>query len=208
MKETRMSSRNGKMLILMAAISAMLVISGCGGAPVIPTSYNTYKTQDGSFTIQYPSDLEAEGGGKGGYSWAKFTSGGATIAVDTSAVSSIVNDIARSGGGMGGLVGLAPSEGADQSSANAVHNREKQDFEQENGVEEQRPMPLATGFGDSRRSEFTGTKTFGGARHGYRVTTMGLNHRVRVVCECSESDWNDLKPAFDKVIESLSRGTQ
>ena len=174
---------------------------------MFPTSYSTYKAQDGSFTIQCPADWEVEGGGKGGYSWAKFTSGSAKIAVDTSAVSSIVNDIAHAGGGMAGLVGVAPSE-PEQSSVAAVHNREKQDFEEEAGVQEQRPVPASTGFGDSRKSEFTGTRTFGGAIRGYRVTTMGLNHRFRVVCECAEPDWNDLKPVFDKVIESLSRRAQ
>jgi hypothetical protein len=111
------------------------------------------------------------------------------------------------GSAIAGMVGDSlGSQG--QASVAAVHQREKRDFEEEAGVEEQGPLAVPTGFGDTRKSEFTGTTTFSGQIHGYRATALGLNYRFRVVCECSEADWADLKPVFDKVIESLSRGQQ
>jgi hypothetical protein len=202
-----MSNRNGRMLVLTAAVSLALAISGCSGQPVIPASYDTYQSSDGSFMIQYPAEWAAESGGKGGYAWAKFTSGSAKIAVDTSAAGSLVGNISGVGSAIAGIVGDSlGSQG--QASVGMVHQREKHDFEEEAGVEEQAPVPVSTGFGDTRESEFTGTTSFSGLIHGYRTTALGLNYRFRVVCQCSEADWADLKPVFDKVIASLSRGKQ
>jgi hypothetical protein len=30
--------------------------------------------------------------------------------------------------------------------------------------------------------------------------------RIRVVCQCPEAEWKALKPAFDKIIGTLTRG--
>ncbi len=87
-----------------------------------------------------------------------------------------------------------------------VHEQEKQGFEDDEGVTEQKPAVVKTGFSDARKSEFTGSKTFGGAIHGCRVTALSSTRRIRVVCECPESEWEALKPAFDKAIESMGMG--
>ena len=89
-----------------------------------------------------------------------------------------------------------------------VHEMEKEEFAEEiGGCEEQAPLAVKTGLGDARKSEFTTSGTFGGTIRGYRVTALSLDRRVRVVCQCSESDWENLQPAFDRVIESLGPGT-
>ncbi len=65
---------------------------------------------------------------------------------------------------------------------------------------------MKTGFPDARKSEFSGSKTFGGKIRGCRVTALSSHKRIRVVCECPESEWEALKPAFDKAIESVAMG--
>ena len=66
---------------------------------------------------------------------------------------------------------------------------------------------MATHLGDSRKSEFTGSGLLNGAFHGYRVTALSRDKRIRVVCRCSESQWQSLQPAFDKMIASVAMGT-
>jgi hypothetical protein len=69
-----------------------------------------------------------------------------------------------------------------------------------------KPEKPQCGFPRSRRSEFTAKGTFGGKLHGYRVTALGRDKRVVLICTCSEDDWKTLQPAFDQVIASLSQG--
>ena len=168
----------------------------------MPTSFNTFNSKDGSFQIQYPAEWTAEGGDRSGYAWAKFTSGNAEISVDANAVGSIIGDLAKTGMVMTNDV----ANMEDRSPVAATHETEREGFEEDSGVKEQKPAPVKTGLIDARRSEFTGKKTFGGAIDGYRTTCLSFMKRIRVVCQCPESEWDALKPAFDKVIESVAMG--
>jgi hypothetical protein len=191
------------LLLLAAAAAALPAINGCAGSTVMPTSYKTYNASDGSFRIQYPDGWEVKAGGSRGYVWAKFTSGTAELLVDTNVAGSVIGDLSK----MKTPVPLVETEGPQEApSVEKVHKMEKADFVQEMGVEEQEPTAIATGFGDSRRSEFTGSRAFGGAIHGCRVTTLSRDRRIRVVCTCSESEWQALKPAFDKMISGVAMG--
>jgi hypothetical protein len=199
-----MKTINWKSLVWISAVGAAFMLSGCEGPPTaVPSSYQTYNHKDGSFQIQYPAGWEEENGGKGTLAWAKFTAGNAEISVDTSTVGSLKGNIAQS---MGIMAGGPDSASEGRQPVGAVHESEKADYEEKETVKEQTPVPVTTGFGDSRKSEYTGTKALGGARHGYRVTALGRDLRIRVICECPESEWASLKPAFDKVIESVSQG--
>jgi hypothetical protein len=197
-----MKIRDKQLLSWTAMIGVALVISGCGGRAVVPTSFNTFNSKDGSFQIQYPAEWTAESGDRSGYAWAKFTSGNAEISVDANAVGSVIGDLAKTGMVMTNDV----ANMEDRSPVAATHETEREGFEEDAGVKEQKPAPVKTGLIDARRSEFTGKKTFGGAIHGYRVTCLSSMKRIRVVCQCPESEWEALKPAFDKVIESVAMG--
>jgi hypothetical protein len=190
-----------------AVASAVLATCGCGGRAVVPSSYKTYNADDGSFQIAYPAEWEVAGGGKG-LAWAKFTSGSAQIAVETGLVGSLVGDITQA---RNDVLGLDRSKGdaagekeVDLAPARAAHEFEKQVFLEDTGVKEQDPVAVQTGLGDARKSEFTGSDTFGGAIHGYRATALSRDKRIRIVCQCPEAEWNILRPAFDKVIESIA----
>jgi len=192
---------NRKMFVCVAAVGSALVMSGCGGRAVIPTSYNTYNAKDGSFKLEHPAGWAMEDGGKSGYAWVKFTSGSAEISVDANVVGSLIADIAK---GHGRTTG--PQDDPALAPVAAVHEYERKAFEEDGTVKEQNPVPVLTGMSDARKSEYTGKRTFGGAIHGCRVTALSATKRIRVVCQCSEAQWEALKPAFDKAIVSLAMG--
>lgn len=186
-----------------AIAGAVLVTCGCGGRAVVPSSYNTHKAADKSFQIDYPAEWKAEGGGTK-LAWASFTSGNAKIDVETGLTGSLIGDIAQS---QNTILGVDPTKqtegGPDLAPARAAHDFEKPAFIDQTGFTEQDPVPVKTGFGDSRKSEFTGSGSFGGSIRGYRATALGRDKRVRIVCQCPEAEWETLKPVFDKVIESV-----
>ena len=195
-----MKKHDRAMVWLVAAVGLVCGISGCGGNPAaVPTSYDTYKAKDGSFQIQYPANWEAKGGGVAGRAWAKFTSGNAEIAVEADAAGSVMADIAQPNRVAG------QEKDPNREAVAVVHTGEKSAFEEQTGVQEQDPTIVKTGLTDGRRSEFTGARTFGAPIHGYRATVLSIDRRIRVVGQCSESQWESLKPAFEKVIASVSK---
>jgi hypothetical protein len=195
-KETNM--RNPERTLRLCAVAGLLAAAcGCGRA-VVPASYQQYIAQDGSFEILYPAEWQASGGGKDA-AWAKFTSGGARINVDTDAVGSLLGDLAQAqASGLGGAPKHDPIVEA--------HNFDHRMFEEQNGVVEKNSTAVKTGCGTGRVSEFTGSAMFGGAIHGYRATALTRDKRLKIVCQCSEAEWESLKPVFDKVIASVANG--
>jgi hypothetical protein len=189
------------------AVLTLLLTCGCGGRAVVPSSYETYKSDGGAFQILYPAGWDATGWGAT-FPSAKFTSGSAAIEVDTALMGSLLGDIAQAANNMAGSIegemAIKKDKGLDTCPARVVHDAEKEDFVQEYRVKEQEPVVFDTGFGDGRKSEFTGSR-MGVAIHGCRVTTLSPDKRVRIVCRCSESQWDELKPVFDKVIKSLAK---
>jgi hypothetical protein len=181
----------------------LLALAGCGGSAEAPTSYTKYNAKDGSFACERPANWEAAGGGKG-HQWAKFTSGGAEISIRTDVTGSLMADIAQAQNQSAGI----DAGDEDLAPVAKVHEMGKEAMaEQMSDYQEQAPESVKTGLGDARKSEFSATGTFGGKVRGYRVTALTRDKRVQVVCQCSESDWETVKPAFDKAIESLGPGT-
>jgi len=197
-----MNNFNRDLLVLAVVVSAVIAIGGCSGRAIVPTSFNTYNSKDGAFKIDYPAQWQAEGNSKSGYAWAKFASGSAEITIDANVVGSLIAEIARTRSQMHGIQNTDP----ENAPVAVVHENERQGFEEDGSVQEQEPLPINTGFGDSRKSEYAGRRTFGGSIHGYRVTALSPEKRIRVVCQCSESEWESLKPAFDKAIKSVAMG--
>jgi hypothetical protein len=191
----KMSKFNAILLANVMFIGAAVTIAGCAGRAAIPTSYSTYNSPDGTFKIQYPADWTSEGGAKGQFAWAKFTSGHAEIEVDSNAIGSLISNMVTS------------SNPEDITPVAGVHEFERQAFEDDDSsYKEEKAVTVLTGMSDARISEYTTSTAFGGSVHGYRVTSLTNDKRVRIICKCPESEWKDLKPAFDKVIASLGMG--
>jgi hypothetical protein len=188
-----------------AALCALLLgLSGCGeDRAVIPSSYDGLNAKDGSFKFVYPSGWAMKSGGGNGQAWAECTSGSATISVDSNIAGSLLGDLTQANNQAMGQQNTDPS----RAPVAVVHEMEQTDFEGGAGVKEQTPTVVKTGLGDARKSEFTGKPAFGPAIHGCRVTALSLDRRIRVVCRCSETEWAALQPVFDKVIESVAKGS-
>lgn len=197
-----MKKRDSRVAMLVATAGVLWAIGGCGNSrAIVPTSYAPYNDKNAAFKIDCPSGWKWEGGGSPGHSWAKFTSGNAEISVRTSMVGSLIGDNAKL---LQDEHGQVPDPSKEPVAV--VHEAEKAGFEEEMGVEEKEVEIVKTGFTNGRRAEFTGKKTFGAPIHGYRATALGIDLRIRVVCSCPESEWAALKPAFEKVIESVAKG--
>jgi hypothetical protein len=196
-----------KCMLLGFAIGAMALHLGCGSKMEAPTTYERWVDEDGAFSIDYPADWSAEGGGKNGVKWAEFSNGTALIKLDFDTTSSIIGDIAGSQnqGARFGDEPLPPEIEMKLAPVHKAHEFNKDrtallysDF-QETAAEK-----YTSGLGDSRKSEFVSSSLMGSVR-GYRSTALTINQAVIVVCSCSASDWETLKPAFDKILASLGR---
>jgi hypothetical protein len=189
-------------MAVLYGLIGLLSCAGCGETVAAPKSYVAYTSKDSRFACDYPQGWKADGGGNTDYSWAKFTKENAEIRIDADIAGSLMGDIAKSGQGMFGV---------DASGENApvahVHElglrRMKEDY---SNYKEQEPKAVNAGLGDGRRSSFTADQTFGGKLLGYRATFLGGDRRINVVCRCPASNWKTLKPAFEKVIDSVRSG--
>ena len=181
---------------------AVLLITGCGGSTQIPTSYVTYNSKGGTFQCEVPAGWEAKGGGKRGPEWAKITSGNAVIHVKAGLVGSLVNDI---GGGSSVDGGNFPQ----LEPVHVVHVKyaelAAEEYDQYSELPGS-PIIHSCPLGPARLSEFTAANAMGVALHGYRASIMGLNKMLTVYCVCLESDWQVLKPSFDKTLATMKRG--
>ncbi len=189
--------------VLLAAIGIALV-AGCSEPVSAPASFTPYQAKDQAFRTQQPAGWEmAQSGAQGtGYSSVKFTKGNASIKVSADLVGSLIGDIAKNLGG-GGAAGEEDEELAAVAKVHEFGARQMQD--ELGGYTEQKPQKFQTPFGDSRRSEFTASTTFGGKLRGYRVTALSNDRRISIVAYCPEGDWATLKPTFEKIIAETTR---
>ncbi len=192
--------RSGRPLVALV-FTAGTLLAGCSQPATAPTSFTTHNATDQSFQCEHPADWEAEGGGAHGYYHLRVRRGSAAINVTADLVGSLMGDIARSFGQAAGVSEERLSPVA------LLHEKAKEEMAENYGsFQEQAATKMNTGFGETYRSEFTGSGSFGGKTHGYRATALARDRRIICVCTCPESDWQTLKPAFEKVIESLTAG--
>ena len=176
----------------------LLLCVGCGGTPAVaPTSYASYKSTDKLrlFRCEYPEGWEVKGGGKNN-AWVKFSSGSALIEARADITGSLLGDIV--------VVG---QDAEDMEPVAKIHAMAKQDAATafDGYAEVGDAVKFKCNLGPARRSEFTASGTMGASVHGYRATFMTRDRRVVTYCTCSQSDWQTLQPAFEKVLLSFSR---
>jgi hypothetical protein len=190
---------------LLAFVPASLWLAGCGGGPVpAPTSFATYTAKGGAFACDYPEGWEVDSGKFTG----NFTKGSAQIKVKSDISGSVIGDMASLGGG--GFGGDTPRGTTDEDyPAHKIHAMGPGPLAEE--FSEYKEQETITNFqnslgGQGRKSEFTAAGGLTGPLHGYRATFLNRDRRFTVVCVCNESDWANLKPAFDRVLESFRSG--
>src|SRR5262245_43950905 len=184
------------------ALSGLLAIAGCGGSVPPPKQFVTYHSTDGRFDCDCPEGWETQGGGKpdSPNCWAKLTSGNAEIRVDADFAGSLFGDIAKAGAAMDGGDAEAPVARVHPLGVRAM----KEEF---SNYEEREPKAFQSkGFGEGRRSTFTAAGGLGGKTYGYRATLLAGDRRIVVICSCPATNWQALKPAFERVITSVRQG--
>lgn len=188
----------GGMLLL--PLVKNLEIGGGGIEP--PTEYAHFFDERGQqFGIDYPKGWEVESGARGGTSnpWARFTHDSAKIRVKTSlGASAIAGDVSYQG---------PDDETPDElKSVFQIHKFMEDQFAGEyNSYEEKRPQVIRTGYGEVCLGEFTARGTWGSKIRGLRLSALGKNYQITVICDCAESDWEVCGPVFDRVVKSLGR---
>jgi hypothetical protein len=194
----------GRPITVLLCVVGLLLFSGCGESVSAPTSFASYTSTDGRFSCDYPQGWQAEGGGSTDYSWAKFTKGGVEIRIDADIAGSLFGDIAKSSSAM---MGGTPDESSENAPVAQVHEqglkRMKNDY---TNYQEREPKVVKADVGVGRRSTFIADQTLGGKLYGYRATFLGNDRRLTVLCTCPATNWQALKPAFEKVVASLRYG--
>jgi hypothetical protein len=198
-------------IILFISVAMLLAatIGGCGSSKIAaPASYNRWNAKDGTFSIDYPADWNADGGGKQGIQWAKFTQGNAQIRVNVDVSSSLVGDIAGAGIQQSGLgEKLEGAEAIDLAPVAAAHQFNMESSTQDmKGYKEGDAIPFQSKLGDGRKSPFSCDGSLGKKMRGYRATTLSHDKGIKIICICPANNWETLRPAYDKILESLAMG--
>jgi hypothetical protein len=203
--------RCGRFLLITVSCGLPILSSGCGGGNVAaPTSFAKYNADNGDFAFEYPDGWDVSGFGKKNHV-VKITKGGATITVQSDLTGSLIGDIA--GSAVTAMTGTVPGTGLDAEATEdlepvaQVHQMAQEAMAEEFGnYSEGEPEKVTPTLGNARMSEFTAKTGFGQEIRGIRATVLARDKRVVVICTCSASNWEALKPAFKKVIESLQYG--
>ncbi len=193
-------------------VAAVGLVSGCSGHVPAPTSFAKFNAKDGTVQCKFPAGWEQNGGGGKTFYGCEFQKGAAKIRIMPDTSGSAIADMMGAGNQMMGIdsgaLGMDAEAAEELTPVARVHQELslRQASDDLGELDVKSTETIQTGFGDTRKSEFTCSGTFGGTTHGYLVTALGLDKRIRVICTCPESNWETLKPAFDQVISSLARG--
>jgi hypothetical protein len=204
-------NRYGKSLLIAVSCGLAALLTGCGKPADVaaPTTFAKYNAKNGDFALEYPDGWEAKGGGKKNHS-LKVTKGAVIIEVRSDLTGSLIGDIAGNSVGVmpGGMPDGEFDAELDLAPVAQVHQMAQEEMAELIGsYSEGKAEKVSTaGFGEGRMSEFTGKQGLGVEIKGMRATVLGRDKRVVVVCTCPPSNWDALKPAFKKVIESLKYG--
>ncbi|HVK05017.1 MAG TPA: hypothetical protein VM490_16190, partial [Armatimonadaceae bacterium] len=213
-------------LAIVLAVAAFLFLRPAGPVAV-PTKFATFAAADGSFLLEAPDGWAQKPMGKAapegqrdhvGADGIRMQSGDAHVEVTFSSVAGLVGGQLLFGDEIvpESMVG-ARSAPIHRSLNKALKSRYKNyqakpvarvPFESRMAslaaTKDQNGLEM-----DLRLSEFTadGNKLgLGGKRHGYMAAIGGGDLIASVVCECKESDWPKLKPAFERVLASIAEG--
>jgi hypothetical protein len=197
----------GVILLLGAGSTWLLLLSsgfGKGAKFEAPTKYVRFAPKGLPLSATVPQDwAQTYAGGQNGIPIsARFTFDSVSI------------DIRESiGGGALGQAGLALQGAAPgvpkEAPVVGIHEYHRARFEEDyQNYNEEMSRPIkARGYGEGRISDFTAKQgLFGSTIKGCRATVMNPIHQFTVTCKCLPGQFNDAKPVFEKIINSLSTG--
>lgn len=195
---------------LVALSLAGLTVAGCGAPVKPPTSYGKWTPKDSIFHVDHPEGWKTDGGGKPGTTqWVRFSKGGVMIHGATDISTSLFGDIASSANNLSSEEGLTQEQIEERAPVNAAHvmNIKKVDRDEYGGYKEEgKPIKFMAPISEGRKSIFTARVGAGKKVKGYRATLLARNNGITFYCYCSEKDFEKFRPAFDKILESVSHG--
>jgi hypothetical protein len=189
------------MLLVGGAVFAAVKMFGKSGGSVAagPVEFDK-KYQNQAFSFVGPSGWDEEDGGVEAHKWVKFTKGSASIKVQLDQGAELYADIMH-----------RDTERNDGETATVarIHAGKIDAIKEEHGdaYSEEEAVAIHPKFGDGRRSAFKVKQMLGDLR-GYRVTIQGGVRSVMVICKCPASQWDSLRPGFEKLIDSVGFGVR
>lgn len=165
----------------------------------LPASYKTYTAIDSSFSCDQPGGwtLRETGATNGNLATATFEDGHARVRVVSDATGLLIADTMGAGN-----ANLPPEQQVPPVQKLHVMD-EKQLAASLPDYKEGAADSFQSAAGDARVSEWTAN----GSLHGYRVTMLGREREFTVICFCPERDWKTVKPAFLRIINSITPGS-
>ena len=178
---------------------------------LVPTAFTAYAAPDKSFGCAAPGGWSVTpadkshqmAGSDSTTGGVLFASGSSSIDITTDTLATIVAAGLMAGQSDAALTG---------SHAAALHKHwHTMVAAPHKGYAETQVGEFESAMGDARLAEWTARGNvlgLGGAQHGYRASLAGGSHTAEVVCQCPESEWTALKPAFLRVLASVHEGAE
>ena len=171
-----------------------------------PTAYRTYTAIDNTFSCDRPVGwtMHETGATTGAESTVTFQQAQVRVRVISDAVGSLMADsMASSNVSVEAVPGMPPPP-PPTPPVEKLHAMDKSQLAADlPGYKEGGMQKLESRVGDARVSEWTAD---GGKKHGYRVTMLGSQREMTVICIAPERNWAALKPAFQHMIMSVVPG--
>jgi hypothetical protein len=196
-------------LLLVGLVVAGIVLlrsSGLGKSSKYeaPQKYVRFAPKEFQLSATVPQDwTQTYAGGQSGIPIsARFSSGSISIDVRESI-----------GGGALGQAAIAMQGAAPgvpkEAPVIGIHEYHRARFQEDyTNYNEEFGRPIKTrGYGEGRISDFTASEgLFGFQIKGCRATVMNPIHQFTVTCKCPPGQFKDVRPVFEKIINSLSTG--
>ena len=185
----------GGLVVLLLVIGVVIIgiifgVKAFRGTPAEPVAkWSRYNSAENEFGFDYPTGWHCRESGIKNKRGVIFSNSGTTITVKENMTGSLIGDIA-------GAANFGKEVSDERSPVAKVHELRKPE-----GAKEEPAVTVTTKAGKARRSLYTD-----GSRRGYRATVLLHQTALDIFCECHESDWETLRPAFERLIESVARG--
>jgi len=170
-----------------------------------PTAYKTYTAIDNTFSCDQPVGwtMHETGATSGALSTVTFEKAHVRVRVISDSIGSLVADTMTSNTSTETLPGMPPPP-PPKPAVEKLHEMDKPQLAGSlPGYKEGEMQNLESRVGDARISEWTAD---GGKMHGYRVTMLGNQREMTVICISPERNWAILQPAFQRMIASVVPG--
>lgn len=197
----------GAALVLVALIFVVRALRPVTVAA--PTAYKTYTAIDNTFSCDQPAGwtMHETGATSGALSTVTFEKAHVRVRVVSDSIGSLMGDIATANNNAASGIPLPPGVPPPPPPKPAVeqlHERDKSQLADSlPGYKEGEMQTLESRVGDARISEWTAD---GGKMHGYRVTMLGSQREMTVICLSPERNWAIIQPAFQHMIASVVPG--